>query len=770
MAASRLEEFMTTVVKVGPEILVNTAVRGSQRVQQVTALENGNFVVTWEDYSTGIGGTTGDSSRSAIKTQVFTTQGDKIGSEILVNTATVNYQMDPKITALANGGFVVTWKDNSLGVGGATGDSDGWAVKAQVFTPAGDKTGSEILVNTTTVGNEENQKITALSNGGFVVTWNGANPGDRSFAAINAQLFDAAGNKTGSEILVNTATESIQEFPQITDLANGGFVVTWTDWSQGVGGATGDSSERAVKAQVFTAAGDKIGSEILVNTATQSLQSGQRITGLTNGGFVVTWVDDSRGIGGATGDSDDWAIKAQVFTAAGAKTGSEILVNTATQGTQANAQITSLANGGFVVTWTDYNEDDVKAQVFTAAGARIGSEILVNTATASSQQLPEITALPNGGFLVAWVDLSEGVGGATGDNSSWAVKARMFSAAGDRIGSEFLVNTAVLNSQGSPQTAVLGDNSFVVTWRDSSGGVGGATGERPGEGIKAQVFEITDHPTGVTITGTAQADTIDAVFTPPGEPNPTEQADTIFGLGSSDTIHGLGGDDKLNGGTGADAMHGGAGDDTYIVNHAGDTTIESAGQGTDLVAAFVDFTLSDDVEALVLKGSSDIDGIGNGLDNRLTGNTEANTLAGLVGNDILLGDDGDDRLLGGGGDDVLIGGAGKDVMFGGAGVDRYLFQATSDSMVGAERDVIKDFLVGADKIDLVQIDANTGAADDQAFTFIGAGEFTGQAGELRATTAGDNTMIAGDVDGNGGADFQILLSGQITLQATDFRL
>ena len=44
--------------------------------------------------------------------------------------------------------------------------------------------------------------------------------------------------RVGGEILVNTATAGLQESPQITALANGGFVVTWYDGSQGVGGAT----------------------------------------------------------------------------------------------------------------------------------------------------------------------------------------------------------------------------------------------------------------------------------------------------------------------------------------------------------------------------------------------------------------------------------------------------------------------------------------------------------------------------------------------------
>jgi hypothetical protein len=90
-------------------------------------------VVTWRDASAGVGGATGDTSNTAVKAQVFGATGAAVGGEIRVNTATVGIQQAPQITALPDGGFVVTWQDNSSGVGGATGDTSSTAIKAQVF-------------------------------------------------------------------------------------------------------------------------------------------------------------------------------------------------------------------------------------------------------------------------------------------------------------------------------------------------------------------------------------------------------------------------------------------------------------------------------------------------------------------------------------------------------------------------------------------------------------------------------------------------------------
>ncbi len=82
---------------------------------------------------------------------------------------------------------------------------------------------------------------------------------------------------------------------------------------------------------------------------------------------------------------------------------------------------------------------------------------------------------------------------------------------------------------------------------------------------------------------------------------------------------------------------------------------------------------------------------------------------------------------------MLRGGAGKDTLTGGIGGDRFVFAATGDSVTGANADRITDFSrAQGDRIDLSAIDANTGAAGNQAFTFIGSGAFTHHAGQLRA--------------------------------------
>ncbi|MDX9676544.1 M10 family metallopeptidase C-terminal domain-containing protein [Pseudomonas zeae] len=204
----------------------------------------------------------------------------------------------------------------------------------------------------------------------------------------------------------------------------------------------------------------------------------------------------------------------------------------------------------------------------------------------------------------------------------------------------------------------------------------------------------------------------------------------------SNTLTGNAGNNVLDGLGGTDTLIGGAGDDTYYINGVGDTVIEAADEGHDLIRSNVSYTLSANVEDGVLLGNAGLS---------LTGNTLNNTLTGNAGNNI------------------LDGGAGVDTLIGGTGADIFKFSHVSDMGVGTNRDVINDFnALQGDKIDLTAFDANLMTAGFNGFTFIGAGDFSG-AGQLRFV----DHVLSGNVSGNAGADFEIQLVGVNTFSAND---
>jgi len=191
----------------------------------------------------------------------------------------------------------------------------------------------------------------------------------------------------------------------------------------------------------------------------------------------------------------------------------------------------------------------------------------------------------------------------------------------------------------------------------------------------------------------------------------------VTGNGLKNTIYGNAGNNHFDGAGGADTLFGGGGKDT-----------------------------------LVLGGGNDVGWGGNNND-RIEGGTGA---------DQVHGEAGSDKLFGGTGDDTIDGGRGRDVLTGGDGADTFVFRSIKDTGKTAETadfitDVEYSFGDGPhDTIDLKRIDANTGHAGNDQFTYISDDPFSHVAGELRVAVEGDHYAITGDVDGDAVADFMIL--------------
>jgi len=195
---------------------------------------------------------------------------------------------------------------------------------------------------------------------------------------------------------------------------------------------------------------------------------------------------------------------------------------------------------------------------------------------------------------------------------------------------------------------------------------------------------------------------------------------------TDDTVYGGSGNDSIQTGDGNDHLFGGSGDDALIGGNGNDQL--SGGSGNDIL-------------------------IGDGF----TGSGEA-------GNDVLNGGSGDDRL---------IGGPGTDILAGGSGADQFAFLSglgtLNESKVG-QADVITDFEVNVDKIDLSNINASGLPALpgwDHAFQFVA--QASTDRGTLWVVDQADGQHVFANIDG-GAPDMEIIVHANAHLTANDFML
>jgi Ca2+-binding RTX toxin-like protein len=305
----------------------------------------------------------------------------------------------------------------------------------------------------------------------------------------------------------------------------------------------------------------------------------------------------------------------------------------------------------------------------------------------------------------------------------------------------------------------------------------------------------TTTPRFEAVTGSLQADTLRG----------SAGADFLSGADGDDRIFGDDGDDTLAGGLGNDRFEGGVSSGGYggakgdLATWALDTgrtagaiidlAAETAVSGDERDTLFSIDSVMGSRHGDTIRGTRDDDPLlagnagndrifgggggdrldGGSGDDRLFGGSGFDRLAGGSGDDTLDGKRGDDFLAGGPGRDVLRGGEGDDVVQGGPGHDRFVFAERSEAPAPG-RDAILDFGRGADRLDVSGIDADETRPSDQAFVFIGTAAFSGTAGELRVAHPDADTLVQGDLDGDGGADFAIELTGRIDLTAADFAL
>jgi hypothetical protein len=330
-ASIRMRRFSSDGSPLGHDVVVNTQRNHDQEQPAVAAL-HGSFFVVWADGS----GAGADKSGTAIRGRRLDNSGAKLGKEFQINQRSDGDQDSPALTALENGRLAAAWENAADGVGG------------HAFRASGVRVGDEFQANSTDAVSLPLPAIAGLESGGFVVAWTGIreNPGQRGSPAIVARRFDSDGVKRGGEILVSTTKPGAQENAAIAALGDSRYVVVWQDDSE-----TGaDDDGLAVRGQIMSGR-MKVGREFLVPTRRTGDQEQPAVAAFRDGRFVVVWTDSSLSPDDQTGS----AIRGQLYSRNGTKVGREFRVNRRTAGNQEAPAVAVLDNRDFVVVWVDWS-------------------------------------------------------------------------------------------------------------------------------------------------------------------------------------------------------------------------------------------------------------------------------------------------------------------------------------------------------------------------------------------------------------------------------
>jgi hypothetical protein len=156
-----------------------------QVAAHVATLSDGNVAAVYMNTFLG------NNLDTDINFTILTPAGRQVGGGFVPGGETFGSENDPDLAALQGGGFVAVWREPT---------NDGADIHASIIANDGTATASDLLVNTTPAGPQDNPDVVALGDGGFLVTWEE----DGMHDATRGQRFDALGHKIGTQFTLDT--------------------------------------------------------------------------------------------------------------------------------------------------------------------------------------------------------------------------------------------------------------------------------------------------------------------------------------------------------------------------------------------------------------------------------------------------------------------------------------------------------------------------------------------------------------------------------------
>jgi hypothetical protein len=141
------------------------------------------------------------------------------------------------------------------------------------------------------------------------------------------------------------------------------------------------------------------------------------------------------------------------------KLGDNVIRISSRYGQMEYSDIAITPNGNTIVVWQDKGAEgyEIFAQYFDNAGKPIGMPFIVNQYRINDQKYPKIAADAKGNFVIVWQSYKQ-------DGSGSGIYGQRFLSNKEKVGSEFKINTYILDNQLNPAIAMNSQGNFVVVW------------------------------------------------------------------------------------------------------------------------------------------------------------------------------------------------------------------------------------------------------------------------------------------------------------------
>ena len=292
-----------------------------------------------------------------------------------------------------------------------------------------------LLANVERRQEQSTPSVAVADNGNFAIVWQGRGrdevAGLRDTFGVFLRWFNAEGQATSGEVIVNQQIEGVQEHADLALLPDGSSVVVWAGASQ--------EDASGVYARRFSATGQPLGPQFLLHAPDDVRHDFPSVAVAQDGSIYVTW---SR----RTGGDSAWDILVRKFNSQLQPLSDSFIVGASSQhpelaGTQVRSRIATLPNGESIITWSAFDpaqqQWNIAAQRLSTAGTLIGEPFRVNRQSGGVQKDPDIAVSSDGRFVISWTR-------GLWNGSGWEVVASVFDPAGTSIEDELPVHTITL--------------------------------------------------------------------------------------------------------------------------------------------------------------------------------------------------------------------------------------------------------------------------------------------------------------------------------------